>query len=66
VAAVAALLATAAIGAAAFVYFVLFPTSSPKPFGLPSAKTATPLGSAASVEGRWTIATGSRAGYRVR
>lgn len=65
-AAIAALLVAIALGAAAFVYFVLFPTSSPKPFGLSPGKTATALSSAAAVEGRWTIAPGSRAGYRVR
>jgi len=65
-AAIGALLVTIALGAGAFVYFVLFPTSSPKPFGLAPAKRATPLSSAASVDGRWTIAAGSRAGYRVR
>jgi polyisoprenoid-binding protein YceI len=54
-----------AAGAFAFVYFVLFPTSSPKPFSL-GARNAAPTGSAAAIAGRWTIARGSRAGYRVR
>lgn len=59
-----ALTAVAAAGFA-FIYFVLFPTSSPKPFALRPVK-ALPLGSAADAAGHWTIAPGSRAGYRVR
>jgi polyisoprenoid-binding protein YceI len=60
------------------IYFVIFPTSSPKPFKL-ATSTATPAtaASAASsassasvssggVGGRWNVATGSQAGYRVR
>jgi polyisoprenoid-binding protein YceI len=62
------------------VYFVLFPTSSPKPFKLSPATTAT-SGSTSStttpsttssstagtrVSGSWKISAGSQAGYRVR
>jgi polyisoprenoid-binding protein YceI len=54
-----------ALAAFALVYFVLFPTSSPKRFAVtqPSAKaTATlPPGAVA-----WKVAAGSQAGYRVR
>jgi polyisoprenoid-binding protein YceI len=71
-----------------FVYFVLFPTSSPKPFKLATSTAASTgestvastgkstgksTGSASSAStptvstgGRWIIATGSQAGYRVR
>jgi len=48
------------------VYFVLFPTSSPKPLSLSASAGATPVASGTSFAGRWTIATGSVAGYRVR
>jgi len=58
------------------VYFVIFPTSSPKPFKLTSptsAPTATSVtgsgttaASAAGAGGRWSVASGSQAGYRVR
>jgi len=73
------------------VYFVLFPTSSPKPFKLATstsntgaaatggatptsaaatstsaAATSTSAAASSSVGGRWTIETGSQAGYRVR
>jgi polyisoprenoid-binding protein YceI len=72
--AVIALGAGVAVIALAFAlaYFVLFPTSSPKPFKLTSttastASTATsPTGSITQLAGRWTIAGGSQAGYRVR
>jgi polyisoprenoid-binding protein YceI len=54
------------------VYFVLFPTSSPKRFKL-ATSTAASTGttsssstSTVSVGGHWSIATGSKAGYRVR
>jgi polyisoprenoid-binding protein YceI len=50
----------------ALVYFVIFPTSSPAPFALsPKTRTAT-ASSAGQIAGKWTIATGSQAGYRVR
>ncbi len=56
-----------AIGLAGFllIYFVLFPTSSPKPFKLTPAATAQTT-AAGSLGGRWSIARGSLAGYRVR
>ena len=54
------------------VYFVVFPTSAPKPFKL-ATSTAAATGSASSAStstgsagGRWNIVTGSQAGYRVR
>ncbi len=62
------------------VYFVIFPTSSPAPFKL-SATTASTTATttvttaasgeastpaAAGVAGRWSVGTGSQAGYRVR
>src|SRR5208282_3431656 len=59
------------------IYFVVFPTSSPKPFKLaettgaagtpsPASGTSSAGASAASLAGDWTIASGSQAGYRVR
>ena len=54
------------------VYFVVFPTSSPKPFKLatstaaPTNGTGTTSGSSVSAGGRWRVVTGSQAGYRVR
>lgn len=72
------LLLVAVVGVV-IVYFVLFPTSSPKPFNL---STATATGAAttstaaatqgiktraaAAPAGSWTVASGSQAGYRVR
>jgi polyisoprenoid-binding protein YceI len=50
----------------AFIYFVLFPTSSPKPFSLTSSAAVTPVSTRTRFAGRWTIAAGSVAGYRVR
>ena len=54
------------------VYFVVFPTSSPKPFKL-ATSTATSTGNTSSAStstvstgGRWSVSTGSEAGYRVR
>lgn len=55
-----------AVAGLAFIYFVLFPTSSPKPFQLAVSKHATPVSSGTSLAGMWTIAPGSVAGYRVR
>lgn len=60
-----------AVAAFLIAYFVLFPTSSPKPFKLtPSKTTATTSAGAASasgdLSGSWRIAEGSLAGYRVR
>jgi polyisoprenoid-binding protein YceI len=54
------------------VYFVVFPTSSPKPFKLTTSTaaatngTSATSGSTVSAGGRWSIVTGSQAGYRVR
>jgi polyisoprenoid-binding protein YceI len=59
-----------AVAAFLIIYFVIFPTSSPKPFKLtPARTTASPATNAATVgevSGQWTIAQGSLAGYRVR
>jgi polyisoprenoid-binding protein YceI len=55
-----------AVAGFAFIYFVLFPTSSPKPFSLTSSATATAVPTGTRFAGRWTIAAGSVAGYRVR
>jgi polyisoprenoid-binding protein YceI len=49
-----------------FIYFVLFPTSSPKPLSLSPSAAAAPVSSGTRFAGRWTIAAGSVAGYRVR
>jgi polyisoprenoid-binding protein YceI len=70
------------VGGFLLVYFVVFPTSSPKPFSLSSANpsgssaaagtSATSSTAAGSVSkgtsfaGAWQIASGSEAGYRVR
>jgi polyisoprenoid-binding protein YceI len=54
------------------IYFVIFPTSSPKPFKLTSSaassvtKPTSQTASTSQVAGRWNIASGSQAGYRVR
>lgn len=60
----------------ALIYFVIFPTSSPAPFKLNTAATATLATSTNSavsstdasraLAGSWTISTSSQAGYRVR
>ena len=61
-----------AVGVAAFLvaYFLLFPTSSPKRFGLTDTTPSTSTGSgdapASGGAGQWTVASGSQAGYRVR
>ncbi len=55
-----------AVAGLAFIYFVLFPTSSPKPFKLTVSQHTTPVSSGSSLTGRWTVAAGSVAGYRVR
>ncbi len=58
------------VGGFAFVYFVLFPTSSPPKLSLTassSSETArTPVTSGTPIAGVWKIASGSVAGYRVR
>jgi polyisoprenoid-binding protein YceI len=57
------------------IYFVVFPTSSPKPFTLTSSTTgaaasatsaATQATSAGELTGHWKLVSGSEAGYRVR
>jgi polyisoprenoid-binding protein YceI len=55
------------------IYFVIFPTSSPKPFSLNDTVTANTASSSAAqpagastLAGTWKIASGSLAGYRVR
>jgi polyisoprenoid-binding protein YceI len=59
----------AAVAVFAFVYFVLFPTSSPQRFAVatpePGAASA-PAATVAGAAGGWKIAKGSAAGYRVR
>jgi polyisoprenoid-binding protein YceI len=55
-----------AVAGFAFIYFVLFPTSSPKPFALAPSKTIAPISASTRFTGRWVIAPGSLAGYRVR
>lgn len=55
-----------AVVAFALLYFVLFPTSSPKPLALSSSTPVAPLASGAQFSGRWAVAKGSVAGYRVR
>lgn len=69
-------LVLAAVIVFVLVYFLLFPTSSPKPFSLTTAggisttatsATSTATGSpAGEPAGTWTIGSGSQAGYRVR
>jgi polyisoprenoid-binding protein YceI len=65
-AAIGAAVVAVAVGGFAFIYFVLFPTSSPPAFSLGSKQHAVSVGSGSGLVGRWTIAPGSRAGYRVR
>jgi polyisoprenoid-binding protein YceI len=57
------------------VYFLIFPTSSPKPFKLTSSTATSTTGttsptttqpSTAALSGTWKVADGSQAGYRVR
>ncbi|HTX29830.1 MAG TPA: YceI family protein [Solirubrobacteraceae bacterium] len=48
------------------IYFVIFPTSSPRPLSLSSSAASVPVSSGGRLAGRWTIASGSVAGYRVR
>jgi polyisoprenoid-binding protein YceI len=67
------------VAVVALVYFVIFPTSSPKPFSLNTSSTSSSsssssssassqagVSSAAQLAGRWSIGSGSAAGYRVR
>jgi polyisoprenoid-binding protein YceI len=66
-----------ALAGFALIYFVIFPTSSPAPFRLSTAATATKsavstapavssTGKGDALAGSWTVGTGSEAGYRVR
>jgi len=64
--AVAGGLVAVAVAGFAFIYFVLFPTSSPKPFSLAASAPVAPVSSRTPFAGRWTIAAGSLAGFRVR
>jgi polyisoprenoid-binding protein YceI len=53
----------------ALVYFVLFPTSAPKPFAITSpttTSTGAESSSGGALAGTWAIGSGSEAGYRVR
>ncbi len=59
-------LVVVAVAGFVFIYFVLFPTSAPKPFSLTSSADVVPVSSNTQFAGRWTIAAGSGAGYRVR
>jgi hypothetical protein len=64
--AICATLAAVVLAGVALVYFVLFGTSSPKPFKLAPAAVGTQASSTTGVSGRWQVASGSLAGYRVR
>jgi polyisoprenoid-binding protein YceI len=66
VATIAATVVVVAVGGFAFIYFVLFPTSSTPAFALKAPKKVVAVRSDAQIVGRWTIAHGSQAGYRVR
>jgi len=58
-----------ALGGLALVYFVLFPTSSPKKFAIDGGSAAPPAATesaSSSSGGGWKVASGSQAGYRVR
>jgi polyisoprenoid-binding protein YceI len=62
------------IAAFLLIYFVVFPTSSPKPFTLSTSAVATSSSTAAAagptsvteLTGHWKLVSGSQAGYRVR
>jgi len=79
--AIAAGIVTVAVALFLLIYFVIFPTSSPKPFKLAAVKDTTAAtgttststtaatsqaADTGSLAGNWTIASGSQAGYRVR
>jgi hypothetical protein len=71
VVAIAGGLAAAAVVCFLVIYFVFLPTSSPKPFTLTTstvsaASTGSTTSSSGGLAGRWQIAAGSQAGYRVR
>ena len=65
-AAIGGTIAVVVVAGFALIYFVIFPTSSPKPFALTASTKTTPVSSGTQLAGRWTIAAGSQAGYRVR
>jgi polyisoprenoid-binding protein YceI len=50
----------------ALVYFLLFPTSSPKPLRLSKSAAVIPVSATAKLSGLRTVGAGSVAGYRVR
>src|SRR5258708_7793909 len=56
------------VGVFLFVYLVVFPTAAPAPLTLSSPASSASATAAGSVElaGTWKVASGSRAGYRVR
>ena len=58
----------AGAAAIAVVYLFVFPTASPAPLTLssPSSSAAATSGAATALSGSWKIASGSKAGYRVR
>jgi polyisoprenoid-binding protein YceI len=69
--AIAGGLATALVVGFLVIYFVFLPTSSPKPFTLTTstgsaAITGSTTSASARLAGRWVLAAGSQAGYRVR
>jgi polyisoprenoid-binding protein YceI len=69
--AIAGGLAAAAVLGFCVIYFVFLPTSSPKPFTLTTssvstATTSSTTSSSTGLAGRWLLAAGSQAGYRVR
>lgn len=66
VATVVASVVVVALAGFAFIYFVLFPTSSTPAFALKAPKKVVAVRSDAQIVGRWTISRGSQAGYRVR
>jgi polyisoprenoid-binding protein YceI len=63
---IGASLAVVVLALAAVIYFVVFPSSSPKPFRLARSPVHTPAAAPTQLTGRWQIAAGSQAGYRVR
>ena len=67
---IAAAAVVVGVGGFAFVYFVLFPTSSPPKLSLtassPSEAAQATATSTTPIVGVWKIASGSVAGYRVR
>jgi polyisoprenoid-binding protein YceI len=62
---IGAAVVAAAVVAFLLIYFVFFPTSSPKPFQLSTTGTVS-ASRPSSLSGEWSVAAGSRAGYRVR